>query len=385
MEHKNCYNIYKIQIVTLKMGCKMNLNDSFWKLFELDINEIRLSFLSYCIGYAREPKPKYRHLFLWDHQNCFCPINSRYGRAFSFSPFGPGVRGVPKHKGKGMPKGLDEIDMALKARLTENTRHIRTAIANALETGNMDNACQMVLNFFWLKLGAHELLFDRTQLKYDKHKKVRKGRWGLDESEGSHTLTGLRNRIVNAVRFGKTLENEYIQNLNKKLLGFSQGTLSTFLSSALRVSEINRLTWDDVDLQNRSATLYTRKKKGGHLTPRRIPMTQQLFDVLKRRYENRNPSKPWVFWHRYWSRKQGRFVEGPYGDRKKVMKRLCKKAGVRYFRFHPIRHSGASIMDGNGVPLGAIQRILGHENRKTTEIYLHSMGDSERDAMRVFE
>jgi integrase len=42
-------------------------------------------------------------------------------------------------------------------------------------------------------------------------------------------------------------------------------------------------------------------------------------------------------------------------------------------------------MDGNGAPLGAIQRILGHENRKTTEIYLHSMGDSERDAMRVFE
>ena len=88
---------------------------------------------------------------------------------------------------------------------------------------------------------------------------------------------------------------------------------------------------------------------------------------------------------RYWSRKHGRFVEGPYGDRKKLMRRLCKKAGVRYFRFHPIRHSGASIMDGNGVPLGAIQRILGHENRKTTEIYLHSMGDSERDAMRVFE
>jgi len=128
-----------------------------------------------------------------------------------------------------------------------------------------------------------------------------------------------------------------------------------------RVSEINRLTWDDVDLQNRSVTLYTRKKKGGHLTPRRIPMTKQLFETLVCRYENRDPSKPWVFWHRYWSRKQGRFVEGPYGDRKKLMKRLCKKAGVRYFRFHPIRHSGASIMDGNGVPLGAIQRILGHE------------------------
>jgi integrase len=67
------------------------------------------------------------------------------------------------------------------------------------------------------------------------------------------------------------------------------------------------------------------------------------------------------------------------------MKTLCAKAGVKYFRFHPIRHTGASIMDGNNVPIGAIQRILGHENRQTTEIYLHSIGDLERDAMVTFE
>jgi len=42
-------------------------------------------------------------------------------------------------------------------------------------------------------------------------------------------------------------------------------------------------------------------------------------------------------------------------------------------------------MDKNNVPIGSIQRILGHENRKTTEIYLHSVGNSEREAMDVFE
>jgi integrase len=51
-----------------------------------------------------------------------------------------------------------------------------------------------------------------------------------------------------------------------------------------------------------------------------------------------------------------------------IIKITCKKAGVKYFRFHALRHSGASIMDNSNVPIGAIQRILGHENRTTTEI-----------------
>jgi hypothetical protein len=42
-------------------------------------------------------------------------------------------------------------------------------------------------------------------------------------------------------------------------------------------------------------------------------------------------------------------------------------------------------MDNQNVPIGAIQRILGHENCKTTEIYLYSIGQSERDAIAVFE
>ncbi len=42
-------------------------------------------------------------------------------------------------------------------------------------------------------------------------------------------------------------------------------------------------------------------------------------------------------------------------------------------------------MDNCNVPLGAIQRILGHENRTTTEIYLHSINQSEFEAMARYE
>ena len=48
-------------------------------------------------------------------------------------------------------------------------------------------------------------------------------------------------------------------------------------------------------------------------------------------------------------------------------------------------HASASMMDNNQVPLGAIQRVLGHENRSTTEMYLHSLGNTEIDAMMVLE
>ncbi len=164
----------------------------------------------------------------------------------------------------------------------------------------------------------------------------------------------------------------------------TQDYLVTIRETMARVGEVNRLAWDDVSLSGRWVVLYTRKKKGGHRTPRKIPMTDELFEVLNRRSARRE-GQPWVFWHRCWSRKQGGWVAGPYLDRKSLMRKLCRRAGVRPFGFHALRHSGASIMERNNVPIGSIQRILGHENRTTTEIYLHSIGQAEREAMAVFE
>jgi integrase len=165
----------------------------------------------------------------------------------------------------------------------------------------------------------------------------------------------------------------------------TQDYLWTMWETLGRMSEVNRLTWEDVNLNERFVILYTRKKRGGSMTPRKVAMTDRLFSILEKRYEMRDPSKPWVFWHRYRSRKDGQWREGPFIDRKKFMKTLCEKAGVRYFRFHALRHSGASIMDNNNVPLGAIQEILGHESRGTTEIYLHSLSGTAQKAMQVYE
>jgi len=163
----------------------------------------------------------------------------------------------------------------------------------------------------------------------------------------------------------------------------TQDYLWTIALTMGRMSEINRLAWQDVDLQKRYIVLYTRKKKGGHLTPRKVPMPEKLYQVLSLRYAERDKSKSWVFWHRFWDKKAKNWIEKPFKDRSSLMKGLCKKAGVKYFRFHALRHFGASLLDQANIPLGSIQRILGHENRTTTEIYLHSIGDAEKDAMDV--
>jgi len=152
-----------------------------------------------------------------------------------------------------------------------------------------------------------------------------------------------------------------------------------------RSREINNLTWEDVDFENRTVTLYTRKKLHGTKTPRVIPMTGKLYEVLSNRYKKRNQLKPWVFWHRFFSRKEGKVVEGPYRDRKKIMKTLCKKANIQYFRFHPLRHAGASLMDSINIPMAEIQAILGHENRKTTEGYIHTTEGKIFETMKAFE
>jgi len=165
----------------------------------------------------------------------------------------------------------------------------------------------------------------------------------------------------------------------------AQQYLWTILLTAGRVGEINSLTWDDVDFERRSITLWTRKRKGGHREPREIPMIQKLYDVLSLRWKSHDNGLPWVFWHTYWSRKVNDWVRGPYGERNRLMSTLCKNAEVKYFRYHALRHLTASILDDLGISIGVIQRILGHQNRRTTEIYLHSVGEAERQAMAKLE
>ena len=129
-----------------------------------------------------------------------------------------------------------------------------------------------------------------------------------------------------------------------------------------RVGEILRLRWEDVLFEHRVVVLYTRKRSGGNLEPDTYPMSDTLYNTLRSLYEKRQ-SEEWVF--------PNPLTGGRFNNRPKLMRGICKRAGVSYYGFHSIRHYVANLLaDSEKVSTKRISRLLRHTNVRTTEIYL---------------
>jgi transcriptional regulator with XRE-family HTH domain len=71
-------------------------------------------------------------------------------------------------------------------------------------------------------------------------------------------------------------------------------------------------------------------------------------------------------------------------DRSKVTRRFqeaCAEASVTVITFHELRHTFATQMAAQGVPLRKLQEWLGHADIKTTQIYTHYAPDEHEVAM----
>ena len=144
-----------------------------------------------------------------------------------------------------------------------------------------------------------------------------------------------------------------------------------------RVDEILRLRWEDVNFQDRTVRLWTRKRRDGSWAWDIIPMNQVLLDTLWGLWQKRVQDQ-WMFFNE----KTGtRYIHRP-----KIMRTICKRAGVQHFGFHALRHYVASYLaDQKKFSITQISRLLRHQSKATTERYLQVVDSQLRDVMASLE
>jgi integrase len=131
----------------------------------------------------------------------------------------------------------------------------------------------------------------------------------------------------------------------------------TALNTGMRKGELENLTWEDVDFKERVITIRTSKNN----ETRHIPINKALLAVLHNLY-NRMPHAHYVF-----SKPDGKV----YGNWKRAFDTACKKARVKDFRFHDLRHTFGSYLGMKGYNAFTIMKLMGHKTLAMSARYTH--------------
>lgn len=154
--------------------------------------------------------------------------------------------------------------------------------------------------------------------------------------------------------------------------------LFIYFKTAARRSEIFRLKLSDLDFSNGQIRLWTRKRRGGDFEYDWLPMDEELTKDLKDWLKFRKAQPTIDEDHVFVSLDETPFCDQFYGKpfkyRQHLMKRLCKKAKVKPFDFHSIRHMVATKLYHEGKSLSYIQWFLRHTSASTTVNYLKTLG-----------
>ena len=106
-------------------------------------------------------------------------------------------------------------------------------------------------------------------------------------------------------------------------------------------------------------------KRDRGLTPRIVPVTPELAKLLRPLIESADrDGSAYVF-----RKKNGE----PYKNLGKWLPALSRIARVRHINFHNQRHAFAHRAWDNGLSSDMILQILGHEDAKTTKIYMRQI------------
>ena len=172
-------------------------------------------------------------------------------------------------------------------------------------------------------------------------------------------------------RFLKPEELDAMEKVS--LTGITARVRDAFLFccyTGLRFSDFKQLANEHLVKQEGKVWLIIRTEKTGSLV--QIPL-YLIFEGKALKILNRYPSVKTLT---------------QIGDNSKTnreLKKLEELLGIRtHITFHVARHTCATLLCHYGVPITTIQKILGHQNLATTQIYSEVMPDTiVRDLMKV--
>ncbi|MCM1010029.1 MAG: site-specific integrase [Fusobacterium sp.] len=139
-----------------------------------------------------------------------------------------------------------------------------------------------------------------------------------------------------------------------------------------RKSEILNLTWQNVDLTHKMFYFLNRKNKQNIGVPIHDYLYKQLL-AYKQQCKLRNLKNDYLF-----MTEDGKPKETLIG---KIFPKVAQSCGIENFRFHDLRHTGASWQAMSGISQPITQRILGHKSPSMTNRYSHLRDDGLRPAV----
>lgn len=208
-------------------------------------------------------------------------------------------------------------------------------------------------------------------------------RYAVDEnviSSNPATAKGIRVREVrSAVKKAPTVDPSGMERIaaecDSRLLGYGQPVRVAFWTGA-RAEEVWAFKNGDIDLLRRRISIeraWSGSNARGRILDdpksgraRLVPIVDDAFDLFANLTDGRDPDE-WLFhgsrgqalWHRNFRAS----VDWP---------RAVIAAGFSGFRFHDLRHSYATYLLNQGVPVHIVQAILGHASIATTQGYIHA-------------
>lgn len=150
------------------------------------------------------------------------------------------------------------------------------------------------------------------------------------------------------------------------------------MSTGARIgpSELFRLRWSDVDLDEASLRMPNADKGGSKMEARDVPIRQDVLDLLRRwEKEDKALGCPWVIHHKG---KQVRCIN-------RAWHAALKRAGIeRRIRPYDLRHAFASRAREYNADIKCVTEIMGHaDERMLLKVYQHTNDEGRRKAVNM--